>query len=230
MAGAPASAESSASTALNSRCLAHSSLTCGASSPASSGRIWPTAPATYAGHATRASSNQVGCSRRTWRSRSATGSSGTSVDSGRQAPVATNVSAPAAAVVTSAVLPMPASPVTRRRPVPESRWRRTAASSSRRPAIRAVAVGLASGAGRRRARARWNSAVSPSIASTSSSSTPQVGSRGTRRRWRRWCGCSRPRGPGCAGSASPRGGGGRGGRRPGPAGAPAGCRAGAALP
>ncbi len=44
--------------------------------------------------------------------------------------------------MTSLVLPMPASPVTRRSPVPDSRWRRTAASSSRRPAIRPGAVRL----------------------------------------------------------------------------------------
>ena len=70
---------------------------------------------------------------------------GTSVDSGRQRPTATKVSVVSTPAVTSLVLPMPASPVTRRSPVPVSRCRRTAVSSALRPAIR----GGAGWAGRR---------------------------------------------------------------------------------
>ncbi len=114
------------------------------------------------------------------RSASATGSSGTSVDSGRQLPAAANNLSEdrAAAVETRRVLPMPASPLTSSRPASPSRCRRAAASSSRRPAIRSSGTaGPASGVLAASHRAR-NPSTSPSIASTRSSSRPQDGSRG----------------------------------------------------
>ena len=54
---------------------------------------------------------------------------------------------------------MPASPVTRRRPVPVSRWRRTAASSGLRPRSVALDAGRRRWAPMRRARGRGSGAV-----------------------------------------------------------------------
>ena len=155
------------------------------------------------------------------------GSSGTSAESGRQEPTSTvgASSGTAAAALVSLVFPIPASPVTSSRPAPLSRWRRTLASSSRRPAIRGGVGRMPSAGVVAASQSWWKWAGSPSIASTRARRFPRREAEARRRPSRPWCGCTPPPRPARAGWASRLGGAGRAGRRRGRGASPVAGRA-----
>ncbi len=141
--------------------------------------------ATYDGQrASALSTSRPSSTSRRARRRSMTGISAACRDRGRQrADGDDRVGAGRQPPSTRVVLPMPASPVTRRSPVPDSRWRRTAVSSGLRPAMRGVGGRASSWGVVAVSQRSWKAVVSPSMASTRSSRVPQVGILGEEKAW-----------------------------------------------
>ena len=147
---------------------------------------------------------------------SAMGSRGTCEESGKQWPTAMKVSACWAAVLTSLVLPIPASPVMRSRPLPASRWRRTAASSALRPAMRGAGAPLVEAGIEAATRAGGSPGCLRPSPPRAPRSFPTRAALRSRRPWRRWCARRRRRARARAARASLPGGAGRAGQSPGP--------------
>ena len=192
----------------------------------------PGRSATYAGQAASAALNHVGSARGApCAGASATGSSGTSVDRGRQEPVATNASDPGGRRRDELGLADAGLAGDQEEPGAGLEMASYGGELVASPGDPAVAVRRRRrGARRRRARAGGTRRCRRPSPRRAARARPSWAGGGRRRRSTRWCGCSRLRARGCAGSASRRGGGGRGARRGGPAGVPAGRRASGELP